>query len=68
MSSNEKIVLQYLDETFDLSSFTVIDFPLLPGGKIVRDTKSDELLFYHDILDGKIKWKEPAKRIKFHNN
>ncbi|RYD01504.1 hypothetical protein N752_29835 [Desulforamulus aquiferis] len=61
MSSNEKKVLQYLEENFNLSFFTVVDFPLLPGGKIVRDQKGDELLFYHDILDGMIKWKEPAK-------
>ena len=61
MGSNEKKVLQYLEENFDLSFFTVVDFPLLPGGKILRDQKGDELLFYHDFLSGKIIWKEPAK-------
>ncbi|GAB6158536.1 hypothetical protein JCM39194_17360 [Desulfotomaculum varum] len=62
MNNNEKMVMQYLDENFDLSHFQVVDFPFLPGGKIVIDQNGEELLFYYDFLNGEVKWKMPNKK------
>ncbi len=54
--SNTKNVLQYLQENFDLEHFQVSDFPLMPGGKILKGKQGGELLIYWDILQQQIKW------------
>ena len=59
-SVSEKRVLDYIEQHFNLSCFEVLDFPLMPGGKILRDKNGDELLFYHDILTDTVKFKEPS--------
>jgi len=61
-NSNKKMVMQYLNENFDLSYFQVVDFPFLPGGKILIDQRGEELLFYYDFLHGEVKWKMPNKK------
>lgn len=55
MDSNKRKVMAELEACFDLEQVSLIDFPLLPGGTIVRDRTGAMLLFYHDILTGRIK-------------
>ncbi len=45
MKNNER-VMAFIKKTFDMDHVSLSDFPLLPGGVIVRDRDGEEMLFY----------------------
>lgn len=47
-------VVQWINEQFEAGAVDIVDFPLLPGGKIVRDKVGGEMLVFYDILTGEI--------------
>lgn len=47
-------VIQWINEQFAPGAVDIIDFPILPGGKIVRDKFSGEMMVFYDILTGEI--------------
>jgi hypothetical protein len=40
------------------------DFPLLPGGVIVRDRNGEKMVFYWDILENGIRWTDCVKKMR----
>lgn len=49
--------MDHLDSIFVMENMQVEDYPFLPGGVVVRDAEGAALLFYWDILTGKVVWK-----------
>lgn len=56
MGINSDKVMKWIKENFVIDKFEVIDFPLMPGGKILKDKNGDELLVYNDVFNDQIKW------------
>lgn len=54
MDSNKKEVMEFISANFDISKVTLVDFPILPGGVILTDSKNNKMLFYWDILRQKV--------------
>ncbi len=63
MDSNKRKVMAELERCFHLDQVELIDFPLLPGGTIVKDCTGAQLVFYHDILTGQIKTAAPQRQV-----
>lgn len=54
MNSNKDKVIDYINNNFDISAFTIVDAPLVPGGVILTDKNGDKILLYWDILKQKV--------------
>ncbi len=56
MDSNKAKVMQWIQQHFNTENFEIIDFPLFPGGTILKDKQGAQLLVYWDFLRGEIKY------------
>lgn len=56
MDSNKTKVIEWINEHFNAEKFELLDFPLLPGGTILKDKQGAQLLVYYDFLRGQIKY------------
>jgi|Wag4MinimDraft_15_1082655.scaffolds.fasta_scaffold00901_3 hypothetical protein len=56
MDSNKTKVMEWINQHFKVENFTLIDFPFLPGGTILRDKQGAQLLVYYDFLRSQIKY------------
>jgi hypothetical protein len=56
MDSNKAKVMQWIQQYFNTENFEIIDFPLFPGGTILKDKQGAQLLVYWDFLRGEIKY------------
>lgn len=54
-------VWQWIEQNFVLSSVSLVDCPLLPGGCRVIDRTGDEMLVFYDIMTNKIKYIFPEE-------
>ncbi len=61
MATAKQSVKRWLADTFKLNDITLEDFPLMPGGTILRDRNGGEMLVYLDILTDTVKWTFPKK-------
>lgn len=46
----KNLVDRYIEDTFNLSGFTVEDVPLFPDGKKIIDQNGESLLIFNDIM------------------
>lgn len=49
MATPKEMVLRLIHDSFNPGTVTLEDFPMFPGGQIVRDRFGDQLLIYYDI-------------------
>lgn len=54
-------VLEWINDNFDTSELTLIDFPALPGGTRVVDKELNEMFVYYDILNDQVRFNYPVK-------
>lgn len=66
MDYAKKMVDQYINDNFILDNFQVVDFKLLPSGKILTDINGDTILVFFDIEKNKVVYEfgEKSKEIK----
>lgn len=53
-------VLAWINENFDTTELTLIDFPILPGGTRVIDCELNEMYVYYDILNDRVTYRYPT--------
>lgn len=46
---NKQRVMEYIKANFDLSYFTISEWPLLPGGTLLTDQSGGTILVWTDI-------------------
>lgn len=56
MDSNKAKVMEWIEKHFNVENFELLDFPLFPGGTILRDKQGAQLLVYYDFLRSQIKY------------
>lgn len=49
-------VLAWIRKNFHIESLELEDFPVLPGGVIIRDSNNETMLVYWDIMTQKVKY------------
>ena len=49
-------VLKWIEENFESTSITIIDFPIFPGGCLIKDSQGEEMLVYYDITTENIEY------------
>lgn len=59
MKAPKDMVLKLIHESFIPGSITLEEFPLLPGGQIVKDRFGDQLIIYYDIMNDCIRSQAP---------
>lgn len=50
-------VLAWIEENFDTTELTLIDFPILPGGTRIIDCGLNEMYVYYDILNDRVTYR-----------
>lgn len=59
MATPKEMVLKLINDSFNPGTVTLEDFPMFPGGQIVRDRLRDQLLIYYDITNDCIQSQSP---------
>ncbi|MTI85327.1 MAG: hypothetical protein FH756_15860 [Firmicutes bacterium] len=54
-----EIVDKYIQERFDIDKFKIDDFSLMPHGKLLTDSRGQQILIFYDILTDTIKYRLP---------
>lgn len=50
-------VMDWICHNFNLDEIEVTDYPLMPGGCLIKDKFNCELLVWFDFMTQEIKWK-----------
>ena len=63
---NKRKVMGFIIMHFDLAEFVIEDWPLLPGGTLLKDKKGGSILVWSDIMSSSIYYSvngEPAEKV-----
>ncbi len=50
-------VRAWIEQHFDISSITIEEYPLLPGGHLITDKDGKTMVVFYDILADEIKYR-----------
>lgn len=56
MNKLEKKVMEWIEVNFNIEDIEIEDFPLLPGGKVIKDRDNNKMLVYFHILHNEIRY------------
>ena len=59
MAAPKEMVLMLINDSSNPGTVTLEDFPMFPGGQIVRDKFGDQVLIFYDITNDCIRSQSP---------
>ncbi|ESU70479.1 hypothetical protein V2J23_00870 [Geobacillus thermoleovorans] len=55
------IVMQWIEEAFDMTAIQVEDFSVFPAGKLIRDENGHTMVVFYDVWTDQVKYTFPKK-------
>lgn len=55
------IVMQWIEEAFDMTAIQVEDFSVFPAGKLIHDENGHTMVVFYDVWTDQVKYTFPKK-------
>ncbi len=50
----KKIVMEWIEENFDMNSIEVEDYPWMLGGTLIRDKEGKEMVAFYEFMKNQV--------------